>query len=199
MLGEDLDPQLLEALRASKAEYEAQQKRLEEEAEAQVDKDIDPELLEALKASQAEYEALQKKSEEESIADEELEKVVALSLQNQLIATTTPTLQTAPGVTSNPIPEKEAINLSRQLRFVFKIPGEDIESCLAALQAQKHWENTSGALAAYEKSTKDYSAKGLKAFMQEGPTEKEVATLITKHELEKKQPANTKEKKRRFK
>lgn len=143
--------------------------------------DLDPELLQALEASQKEYEAEQKRKEiainDKSVSDneeedEEFKKAIALSLESQLIQT--PTLNNS--ASPSPHSEKETILLTRQLRFILKVPGEEIENCLLAMQAQKHWDNSFQALESYEKSTKEYSAKGLITFMQDGP--KAVATAI---------------------
>jgi hypothetical protein len=199
MLGQDLDPELLQALQASQAEYEAQQKRLEEEAKVGEELE-DPELLLALQASQAEYEAQQKTNEKEKEketetvveVDEDLNRAIALSLTGNSSATP---IQNSSTKTYS---QKEIILLTRQLRFMLKISSDEIETCLSAVQAQTHWDTSFQALEAYEKSTKEYSAQGLLTFLQEGPREKAALTPNTPHEIEKK-PSNTEEKKPRFK
>ncbi|MBI2790729.1 MAG: hypothetical protein HYX61_02125 [Gammaproteobacteria bacterium] len=151
MLGQDLDPELLQALEASQKEYEEEQKR----------KEI----------------AIKDKPTLDNEEDEEFKKAIALSLESQPILTTIPTSTPNNSTCPSPHSEKETILLTRQLRFILKVPSEEIENCVLALQAQKHWDNSFQALESYEKSTKEYSAKGLITFMQEGP--KTAVTAIT--------------------
>lgn len=169
MLGQDLDPELLEALEASKAEFEKEQKKIADDL-------------------------LEKEKE-----DEELKQAIALSLTNhQSSEVPVGKSSNASNGSGNIDNQKESIRLSRVLTLILKIPGHDVESCILALQAQQQWPNANLALEAYEKSTKEYSAKGLISFVKEEPKTTAKAIATDTNDTNKKD-ANTVEKKRKRK
>jgi hypothetical protein len=65
-------------------------------------------------------------------------------------------------------PSPQDIRIKVLLLRTYLISEDEVSDCMQALKTQKSWKDAFTALKAYDDSTKDYSAKGLIAFIAEG-------------------------------